>query len=126
MTMWPVFPLPLTFSLAGALFVIVLVSMRWVQPEWWQSRAARGLVLAAFGAIFVGVAIWGSGRGLGQLALVHAGAGLAYVGVLIVFPATLVMPFAAAIDRIGRRQRAIVPQRAPDADVSLKRALTRR
>ena len=98
--MWPVFPASLTLVVIGAMLLLVLSAMRVVQPEWWSSRPARALVLAAFGGMLFGLTLWGAGRAIDSLRLVHAGAGIAYVGVLVVLPAAVVMPAAALLDRV--------------------------
>ncbi|MDF2693291.1 MAG: metallophosphoesterase [Labilithrix sp.] len=98
--MWPIFPGSLTVMVIGAMLVLVLLAMRIVQPAWWSARPARVGVLVAFGGMLVGVALWGAGRSLDDLRLVHTGAGIAYVGVLVILPAAIVMPVAALIDRV--------------------------
>jgi predicted MPP superfamily phosphohydrolase len=98
--MWPVFPGELTLAVMGVMLVLVLFAMRIVQPEWWGSRAARLGVLIAFGGMLIGITLWGAGRSLEHLALVHVGAGIAYVGVLVLLPAAIVMPAAAGLDRV--------------------------
>jgi uncharacterized protein len=105
--MWPVFPVSLTLAVMGAMFLLVFVAMRFVQPAWWRSRVARLLVLSTFAAMLVGVGLWSGGLVTSELRLVHLGAGVAYVGVLSLLPAAVMAPLAAGIDRLvcafGRR-----------------------
>ncbi|HEY8074743.1 MAG TPA: metallophosphoesterase [Labilithrix sp.] len=98
--MWPVLPARDTLVVILAMLALVLVATRLVQPAWWRSRPVRAGVLVAFGAMLVGLGIWAVGRGTGDVAIVHTGAGLAYIGVLVFAPAALVMPASAAIDRV--------------------------
>jgi predicted MPP superfamily phosphohydrolase len=122
--MWPVFPGSLTLLVIGVIVALVLFAMRIVQPEWWSSRPARIAVLVAFGGMLVGIALWGAGRSLESVRVVHLGAGIAYAGVLIFLPAAIVMPGAALIDRI--LMRVTRPADATDAPVAEATKLGRR
>ena len=97
--MWPILAARDTLLVIGALLVLIMTSARLVQPAWWQSRGVRGARFAAFGVMLAGIALWAVGRGLGRLPLVHFGAGVAYVGVIVLTPAAIVLPFAAVLDR---------------------------
>ncbi len=98
--MWPAFPPSLVIILVAAMLVLVLFAMRIVQPVWWRSRPARALVFFAFGALLFGLTLWGAGRSLESLWMVHAGAGIAQGGVLVLLPAAVVAPVAALFDRV--------------------------
>jgi predicted MPP superfamily phosphohydrolase len=98
--MWPIVGARDTLLVIGALLVVVMTSARLVQPSWWESRAVRSGTVAAFAAMLAGVAIWAAGRGMHRLPLVHFGAGVAYVGIIVLAPAAIVLPFAAALDRL--------------------------
>ncbi len=98
--MCAVIPAKTTLLVILAMLGFVLVALRVVQPAWWRARPARAAVVVAFGAMLVGIGIWAFGRGVDNLAIVEAGAGLAYVGVLVLAPAAFVMPVSAAIDRV--------------------------
>ena len=98
--MWPIIAARDTLIVIGMLLVVVMTSARLIQPAWWQSRALRGATFAAFGAMLAGIALLAVGRGLGRLPLVHFGAAVAYVGVIVLAPAAIVLPFAAVLDRL--------------------------
>ena len=98
--MWPVFPASLTAMVMIAMAILAFFAMRIVQPEWWSSKPARIGALVAFGGMLVGLALWGAGRAQGDLRVVHTGAGIAYVGVLVLLPAALVLPGAALSERV--------------------------
>lgn len=121
--MWPVFPPSSTLAVIGAMFALVLFAIRIVQPEWWASRPVRVGVLVAFGGMLVGMSVWGLGRALGSVGTVRLGAGMAYVGIIVLLPAAIVMPVSAAIDRaliFVTKPKKSVPTAMPAA------ALTRR
>jgi uncharacterized protein len=98
--MWPVFPISSILILAAFICTLVVLAVRIVQPEWWQSRIARSLIFAAVAAILIGVGIWSTGSALGHITMIRTGAALAYMGTLIALPAAIVMPAAALLDRV--------------------------
>ena len=120
--MWPVFPASLTAVVVLVALALFVFSMRVVQPAWWRSRRARAFVLVASGGITGGFLLWGLGRATGRLEIVHAGAAVAYVGVIAGLPAALVMPFAALLDRLVVGTRAAATD---DASKVSRRALLR-
>jgi hypothetical protein len=127
--MWPVIPRSTTLEIIVVLFLVVIVSTRIVQPAFWRSRGFRVATLVAFGAMLAGVGVWSIGRGLGDLRLVHAGVGVAYVGILVLTPAVAVLPISAVIDRglmwaTAHRRGAPAPEPEPKAGVS-RRAVIR-
>jgi uncharacterized protein len=113
--MFPVIPGSFTSIVVLVMMVLVLFAMRVVQPQWWHSRSARIGVLVTFGGMLIGLAVWTAGRATDNHSMVRAGAGAAYVGVLVFFPAALVMPVAAALDRV---LTFVVRKRTPRAGTS--------
>jgi predicted MPP superfamily phosphohydrolase len=97
--MWPVVPAHETLVVIGIMILVLTIAARLLQPAWWRSRAVRVATFAAFGAMVAGVALWQIGHAVGNLGAVHAGAGMAYVGILVLAPAVVVMPVAAVVDR---------------------------
>jgi len=98
--MWPVYPAKETLFAIGLLAVLVMTSVRLIQPAWWSSRPVRFAIFAAFAAMLGGVALWSIGSALGRVELVLHGTRMAYVGVLVLGPAALVLPLSALVDRI--------------------------
>ncbi|MBX3228348.1 MAG: metallophosphoesterase [Labilithrix sp.] len=100
------FPASLTLLVIVVLAVPLFFAMRVVQPAWWRSTRARRLALGLLGALVAGVLVWVGGRAAGLESIVWVGAGVAYVGVLTFFPASLTMPVVAAADRLVARRGA--------------------
>lgn len=98
--MWPVFPASTTLPIVLVMLAAVLAAIFVVQPAWGRTRAVRIGVLAAFGIVLAGALLWGVGRGLGDLRVVHLGAGIVYGGVLVLGPAAFVAPIAAGTSRL--------------------------
>jgi predicted MPP superfamily phosphohydrolase len=98
--MWPAFPEQDALLAAGALFVVVMTTLRLLQPEWWESRAVRTATFLSFGALLGGLALWAVGTQMQSVAAIRAGAGLSYAGVLVLAPGVVVLPFAALLDRV--------------------------
>jgi predicted MPP superfamily phosphohydrolase len=129
--MWPVFPEHETLLVVGALLVVVMTTLRLIQPAWWQSRAVRTATFLAFGGLLAGLAIWAFGTQMENVAAIRLGAGIAYVGVLVLAPAVVVLPLAALLDRALMRifARAVVapsPLLEPVAAASPAFSLSRR
>jgi uncharacterized protein len=104
--MVPVLPASITAVIVLSMLALVLVAARVVQPAWWTSRALRVGIFLTFAAMFVGLGLWSVGRYGGELGSVRAGAGIAYVGVLTLFPAAALMPLSALVDRRLTAERA--------------------
>lgn len=98
--MWPVFPARETLLVAFVLLVVVMTTLRLIQPAWWRSRAVRTATFVAFGGILGGVAMWAVGTHVHSVPAIRTGAAIAYMGVLVVAPGVVVLPFAAALDRV--------------------------
>lgn len=109
--MVPVLAAKYTLALVTLLLVVVLVSARFLQPEYWRSRYVRATTFVAFGGMFGGLALWSLGALGGSVAAVYAGAGLAYTGLLVLTPAVVVLPFTALADR-GLMRLVPAPKRA--------------
>lgn len=127
--MWPVFPERDTLLAVGALFLVVMTALRLVQPEWWQSRAVRTGTFLAFSGLLAGLALWAVGAHVHHVPSIRIGAGITYAGVLVLAPGAVVLPFAAALDRLLLRY--VAPSAALDssplsAPVSPPLALSRR
>lgn len=97
--MWPVIPAREAFVIVGVMFIVVMTSSRLLQPEWWKARAVRATVFVAFAGMISGLALWTIGNRVEHFSLVLAGAGITYVGILVLAPAALVLPFSALLDR---------------------------
>jgi len=97
--MWPVLPAREAFVIVGLMFIVVMTSSRLLQPEWWKARAVRATVFVAFSGMIAGLALWTIGNRVGHFSLVLTGAGITYVGILVLAPAALVLPFSALLDR---------------------------
>lgn len=128
--MLPVLAARYTFALVTILLVVVLVSARLLQPDYWRSRYVRASTFAAFGGMFGGIVLWALGALGGSVAAVHVGAGLAYTGILVLTPAVVVLPFTALVDRglmwlVPAPKRA-APIPAPEADTPPAAKLSRR
>lgn len=121
--MWPVFPATTTLPLVLVMLAAVLAAIFVIQPAWGRARGARIAVLATFGGIFAGAALWGVGRAAGDLRFVHLGAGITYAGVLVLGPAAFAMPIAAATSRILVRVAAPRGRDADDGPRVTRRAL---
>jgi len=112
--MWPVLPAPVTALVVLAMLGVALFAVRVLQPAWWRVRAVRLAVRGAFVLLVFAIAVWCFGRAMHDRELVQLGAGAAYVGVLVLGPAVALLPFGAALDRLGRtRVQARSPQDAP-------------
>lgn len=98
--MWPVFPASTTLTIVLAMLAAVLAAIFVVQPAWGRSRPVRIAVLVAFAGIFFAAAIWGVGRGIADLRVVHLGAGITYAGVVVLGPAAFAAPIAAGTSRL--------------------------
>lgn len=109
--MVPVLAARYTLALVTLLLVVVLVSARFLQPDYWRYRHVRAATFAAFGGMFAGIVLWVLGALAGSVAAVHVGAGLAYTGVLVLTPAVVVLPFSALADR-GLMWLVPTPKRA--------------
>lgn len=121
--MWPVFPAATTLPIVLGMLVLVLAAIFVVQPAWGRARAVRAGVLAVFGGIAVGALLWGAGRALGDLRVVHLGAGITYAGILVFAPAALTMPIAAASSRLLVRAAAPRSRDSDDGPRVTRRAL---
>ena len=97
--MWPVIPPRDALLLVGVMFVAVMASVRLLQPEWWKARGVRAFVLVAFAGMLSGLALWMAGLRLERFSLVLQGAGITYIGILVLAPAALVLPISALFDR---------------------------
>ena len=97
--MWPILPPREALLIVGAMFIAVMTSARLIQPQWWQTRALRVATFLSFAGMLTGLAIWATGIGLGRWPYVTTGAGMTYVGILVLAPAALVMPLGAVLDR---------------------------
>lgn len=128
--MWPIIPPREALLVVGAMFIVVMTSARLIQPQWWQSRAVRVATFLAFAGMLTGLAIWAAGLSLGRWPYVTTGAGLTYIGILVLAPAALVMPLSALLDRgLTRATRPAGPL-APggefDASAPAKPRISRR
>jgi uncharacterized protein len=85
--------------IVSAMFVVVMTSARLLQPAWWRARAVRVLVLLSFAWMLAGLAIWALGLHLARWPYVTTGAGVTYVGILVLGPAAIVLPLSALLDR---------------------------
>ena len=97
--MWPILPPREALLIVGAMFIAVITSARLIQPQWWQTRAVRVATFLSFAGMLTGLAIWAAGLGLGRWPYVTTGAGLTYIGILVLAPAALAMPLSALLDR---------------------------
>ncbi|MDB4943623.1 MAG: metallophosphoesterase [Labilithrix sp.] len=97
--MFPIIPLRTTAFLASAMFLVVMFSVRLVQPAFWRSPYVKVLVVAVFGTLALGLGLWATGEHLQRWPMVTDGAGLTYVGMLSLAPAACVTPISAALDR---------------------------
>jgi uncharacterized protein len=97
--MFPVIPAQEALLIVGSMLIVVMTSSRLIQPEWWKARAVRAIVLVAFAGMFAGLGLWTVGNRLERFPLVLAGAGITYVGILVLAPAVLVLPLTAVVDR---------------------------
>ena len=97
--MWPILPPREALLIVGAMFIVVMTSARLIQPQWWQSRAVRAATFLSFAGMLTGLAIWAAGISLGRWPYVTTGAGLTYIGILVLAPAVLVLPLSALLDR---------------------------
>jgi len=122
----PFVPARFVFFLAVAMLLVVLFAIRAIQPAWWSSRMVRVAVFGAFGMMLSGLGIWAVGRGLGDFRTVYVGAGLAYGGLLVFFPAAVVTPVAAGVDRLLLGRAPLPPERVTVPPPPKKRTLTRR
>ena len=113
--MWPVFPADRTLLVLFVLFVILMTSVRLIQPTWWSSRPVRISILAAFAAMLSGVALWSIGSALHHIPSILFGTRVAYVGILVLGPAILVLPLSAVISRLLIRLTAPLPFELPVA-----------
>ena len=113
--MWPVFPADRTLFVLFVLFVILMTSVRLIQPTRWSSRPVRISILAAFTAMLSGVALWSIGSALHHVPSILFGARVAYVGILVLGPAILVLPITALINRLLIRLAAPLPFELPVA-----------
>lgn len=96
----PFVPERLAVVLIALMLGLFLVAARAVQPAWWSSRAVRVGLFVAFGGMLAGLGLWALGRGLGDLRTLYVGAGIAYGGLLVFFPAAVLAPVAAGLDRV--------------------------
>jgi predicted MPP superfamily phosphohydrolase len=121
--MKPVFPGSFVILALSVALTLVLFSMRVIQPDWYRARVGRMAVLVTFSGMLAGIVFWATGRAIGSAALVHAGAAITYVGVFVTLPTALVMPIAAAIDRLGMRllRARAVPEEPPQAVAKISR-----
>jgi len=128
--MFPVLPARESLLIIGLMFVAVATSMGIIQPAWGKARAVRVLVFLAFAGMLGGIAVWRAGRQLERWPLVLTGAGITYIGILVLAPAALVMPLGAGIDRgMMFLTRPRGPKSEPPTAVSTsasKRRVTRR
>src|SRR5688500_11923424 len=97
--MWPVFPPSQVGPIVVAMLASIAFAIFVVQPSWGRARGARilaGMVLAWF---VLGFVTWAFGPAA-------RGAGIVYSGILVLAPATFVMPIAAAMNRVTLRVAA--------------------
>ncbi len=111
--MWPVFPAHDALLAIGALFIVVMTTLRLLQPAWWQSRAVRIATFLAFGGLLGGLALWAFGSQVQNVPAIRMGAAITYVGVLVLAPGVIVLPFAAVLDRVLLRFLVRRPEAAP-------------
>lgn len=98
------FPPSLTIAAIVLLALPLLLAMRVVQPAWWRSRLGRSLAIGLLATLLGGVFLWVVARAAGFERLVWLGAGVAYIGLLTFFPASLMMPVVATGDRLIARR----------------------
>jgi len=128
--MWPILPPREALLIVGAMFIAVMTSARLIQPQWWQTRAVRVATFLSFAGMLTGLAIWAAGISLGRWPYVTCGAGMTYIGILVLAPAALVMPLSAVLDRglvFALRPRGLLaPGGDFDASAASKRRISRR
>ena len=114
--MWPVIPPRDAFLIVALMFVVAMVSVRVLQPAWGRSRFVQAFVLVAFGGMLSGLALWKLGQRFERFSFVLQGAGITYIGILVLAPAALVLPLSALLDRglvHARRARATFAPASP-------------
>ena len=104
--MWPVIPPSTILPIVAAMAACVALSIFVVQPAWGRSRAVRRAVLLAFSVVLAGAGLWALGRAVGDLRVVHLGAGITYAAVLVLGPAAFSTPVAALGNRLLLRVAA--------------------
>lgn len=127
--MWLLLPPRDTLFVVGAMSVVVMTSVRLIQPEWWKARVVRGSVFVAFGGLLSGVALWTVGHHTNNFPFIFAGAAIAYVGILVLAPAVLVLPLSAALDRglVYVTRPRVAPRDLPlGRETAPRRSLSRR
>jgi hypothetical protein len=98
--MWPVYPVDTTLLAIGILLLLVMISVRLLQPAWWSARPVRIAIFSSFAAMLFGVALWSVGTARDHVPSILLGTRIAYVGVLVLAPAALTLPFTALLNRL--------------------------
>ncbi|HSO33843.1 MAG TPA: metallophosphoesterase [Labilithrix sp.] len=128
--MWPIVPPREALLVVGAMFVAVMTSARLIQPAWWKARTVRVLVFLSFAGMLAGLAIWAIGVHLARWPYVTTGAGMTYVGILVLAPAAIVLPLSAVLDRglmfATRPRGPLAPGGDFDASAAATRKISRR
>lgn len=128
--MLPILSWSSTLLALGAVFALVLLSTRLLQPAWWRSAPVRIAIFFAMLGVLTGLTMWLVGVRTGSHSLALSGCGLSYVGLLVLGPAAVMMPLGALIDRslawLVLPRRATVDSVAGEPPVGLgRRALIR-
>ena len=122
--MFPIVPPHAAAVVIAAMFVLVMLATRVIQPAWWKARVVRWAVFLSFTALASGVALWLYGRATHQWPHVTDGAGIAYVGIIALAPAAIVAPVSAIMDRLlARPSKKVVD--APSGKRVSRRGLLR-
>ncbi|MFO0735083.1 MAG: metallophosphoesterase [Labilithrix sp.] len=96
------FPPPHTLLVIAFMAGLVFFALRFAQPKWWRHWKIAALF---FAVLLSGVAIWLCGYS-------WEGCAVAYTGILILFPAALMLPAVARTDRALERRGHTVSRRA--------------
>ncbi|CAN5902311.1 hypothetical protein BH11MYX4_BH11MYX4_52550 [soil metagenome] len=90
----------------------------------------RVLVFLSFAGMLAGLAIWAIGVHLARWPYVTTGAGMTYVGILVLAPAAIVLPLSAVLDRglmFATRPRVpLAPGGEFDASAAATKKISRR
>lgn len=97
--MLPIVPWHVSLVVLAFVLALAMLATRVIQPAWWRSRPVRIAIFLATSGTLAGIAIWAIGHQIGDRAMVLSGCGLAYIGLLVVGPAAVMMPLGAVVDR---------------------------